>query len=200
MNSRGEKRSNSMKRKKSNIYAESAKKNINYLVEEFCDGKQVVFCMKTGINKGSVSQYCNGSNVPNNLTAKKIGDAFGVDPAWVMGFDVPMKPNKMVFVADKRTLDEAKENAIKTIQTANKIRSTLQIEEAALIDAYRNLDDEGRKFIEKAMKHEQIRMSQIAEASNTENTVFAAHPTANPDAGDSDFAENDQEDMNKEWD
>lgn len=94
-----------MKRKKSNVYADSAKRNINYLVEEFCDGKQVVFCMKTGINKGSVSQYCNGSNVPNNLTAKKIADAFGVDPAWVMGFDVPMKPNKMVIVADKLTLD-----------------------------------------------------------------------------------------------
>lgn len=189
-----------MKRKKSNVYADSAKRNINYLVEEFCDGKQVVFCMKTGINKGSVSQYCNGSNVPNNLTAKKIADAFGVDPAWVMGFDVPMKPNKMVIVADKLTLDEARKNAVKVLKTTNEIRNTLDIEEATLIDTYRHLDDEGKKFIEKAIKHEQVRMRQISEANNTDATVYAAHPTANPDAGDSDFVENDQEDMNKEWD
>lgn len=30
--------------------------------------------------------------------------------------------------------------------------------------------------------------------------VYAAHPTTNPDAGDSDTIENDRADMNKEWD
>ena len=187
-----------MKRKKSNVYTDSAKKNINYLVEEFCDGKQVIFCMKTGINKGSVSQYCNGSNVPNNLTAKKIGDAFGVDPAWVMGFDVPMRSNKMTFVADQRTLNEAKNNAVKTINTFNEIKNTLDIEEVILINAYRNLDDEGKKFIEKAFKHEQIRIHQITEASNAKNTIYAAHKTTNPDAGDSDSIEKDLQEMDEE--
>lgn len=47
---------------------------------------------KIGLNKASVSQYVNGKNTPSNITAAKIAQVFGVDPAWVNGFDVPMSP------------------------------------------------------------------------------------------------------------
>lgn len=68
-----------------------ARQNITRLITERCDGSQQRFADKSGIGKSSVSQYVNGSNVPGNLTAEKIGRAFDVNPAWVMGFDVPME-------------------------------------------------------------------------------------------------------------
>lgn len=71
-------------------FSSRARQNIMRLIEERCDGSQQRFADKSGIGKSSVSQYVNGSNVPGNLTAEKIGRAFDVNPAWVMGFDVPM--------------------------------------------------------------------------------------------------------------
>lgn len=189
-----------MKKRTPTDFEKKSAERIRFLINEYCDGKQQAFAEKTGIGKASVSQYVNETNFPNNITCGVIAKKFAVDPAWVMGFDVPMKPNKMIFIADKQTIEDAKKNAIKTFEILNEVRSTLDIEEASLIDVYRHLDDEGKKFIEKAIKHEQVRMRQIEEANNADNTVYAAHPTANPDAGDSDFVENDQEDMNKEWD
>ena len=68
-----------------------SRERIIRLIQDYCDGSQQRFVEKTGINKGSVSQYVNGSNVPSSLRAMKIADIFNVSPAWVMGFDVPME-------------------------------------------------------------------------------------------------------------
>ena len=72
-----------------NRYAIQAQERIKKMIAERCGGSQQVFADLVGINKASVSQYVNGRNVPTNLTAEKIGKAFSVNPAWVMGFDVP---------------------------------------------------------------------------------------------------------------
>lgn len=47
---------------------------------------------RTGIAKSSISQYCNGIHAPSNLTAGAMAEVLGVDPLWLMGFDVPEKP------------------------------------------------------------------------------------------------------------
>ena len=62
---------------------------IRQLIDERCGGKQQVFADKVGIGKSSVSQYVNGSHSPTNVKAAQIATAFGVQPMWVMGFDVP---------------------------------------------------------------------------------------------------------------
>lgn len=99
-----------------------SRQRIIQLIQEFCDGSQQRFVEKTGINKGSVSQYVRGNNTPSNLTAKKIADAFKVAPAWVMGFDVP------------RSMITPFENESKT-------------DEAILLDNFRELTDEGKKKV-----------------------------------------------------
>ena len=73
-----------------NKYSKQSMERVTQLIEERCGGSQQAFADKVGINKASVSQYANGHNAPTNLTAGKIAKAFGVNPAWVMGFDVPM--------------------------------------------------------------------------------------------------------------
>lgn len=46
---------------------------------------------KSGIGKSSISQYVNGSHIPGNISAEKIGNILQVNPLWLMGFDVPME-------------------------------------------------------------------------------------------------------------
>lgn len=49
-------------------------------------------CNISGVSKASVSQYVNGSHKPSNISAQKMGNCLDVNPLWLMGFDVPMKP------------------------------------------------------------------------------------------------------------
>lgn len=51
--------------------------------------KAVELCTRTGIYKGTISQYIHGTHTPTNLKAKQIAEVFNVNPLWVMGFDVP---------------------------------------------------------------------------------------------------------------
>lgn len=67
-----------------------SRERIIYIIDNYCDGNRMEFSRRTGVGKSSISQYVNGTNAPGNITASKIGNAFGLDPMWVMGFDVPM--------------------------------------------------------------------------------------------------------------
>jgi len=44
---------------------------------------------KSGVNKGSISQYINGLHIPSSNNAKKLAEVFGVNPLWLMAFDAP---------------------------------------------------------------------------------------------------------------
>ena len=70
--------------------ADLSRKRIIYIIDNFCGGNRMELARRTGIGKSSISQYVNGTTAPGNITASKIGNAFGLDPMWVMGFDVPM--------------------------------------------------------------------------------------------------------------
>lgn len=122
-------------------YAMQSTLRINELIAEYCDGNQQLFVEKTGINKGSVSQYVNGKNVPSTTTAKKIGQLFDVNPAWIMGFDVP------------RHIDVPSNNNV----------MTLSDEERRVILAYRNLSD-----VEKDMVCRQLQVRREKESSLTQ--------------------------------
>lgn len=69
-------------------YEKICMQRINYLISQYCNGNQQRFVERTGINKGSVSTYVNGKNIPSRETAKKIASAFNVDLAWLLGYDV----------------------------------------------------------------------------------------------------------------
>lgn len=48
---------------------------------------------KTGISESTLSQYKSGYAKPKDERLVKIANALGVDPAWLMGLDVPMRPS-----------------------------------------------------------------------------------------------------------
>lgn len=73
-----------------NKYERASQERIKYLINTKCNGSQQEFADRVGIGKSSVSQYVKGTNFPSNIRAGQIAEAFGVNPAWVMGFDGPM--------------------------------------------------------------------------------------------------------------
>lgn len=54
------------------------------------DLKPVDICKKCGIQKSSLSNYLNGTREPRQDQISLICDPFGINPAWLMGYDVPM--------------------------------------------------------------------------------------------------------------
>ena len=65
---------------------------------------QADICKKAGIPKSSLSMYLDGSRVPKQDKIMSIANAYGVSPAWLNGFDVPMIDNP-VFSAESAILD-----------------------------------------------------------------------------------------------
>lgn len=106
-------------------YVKQATLRINSLIAEYCDGNQQLFVDKTGINKGSVSQYVNGKNVPSTTTAKKIANVFHVNPAWIMGFDVPMNPNPPAATKDTLVLNDEETRLILRYRQMNESEKNL---------------------------------------------------------------------------
>lgn len=59
---------------------------------ELRDIKAAELAKKSGISKPSISQYMNGIYEANSKSLYKLSRALNVDPAWLMGHDVPMQP------------------------------------------------------------------------------------------------------------
>lgn len=56
---------------------------------DFLGISQTEFCEKSKINKSALSNYLNGDRTPRQDQISKIAEAFDVNPAWLMGYDVP---------------------------------------------------------------------------------------------------------------
>lgn len=53
--------------------------------------RQSELSQKTGINKSTLSQYISGKYLPTQERLEKLSSALEVDPAWLMGYNVPMR-------------------------------------------------------------------------------------------------------------
>ena len=88
---------------------------------------------RSGVNKSSISQYRNGSHKPSNISSGKMGEVLGVNPLWLMGFDVgkhdetKLKIRKYMYIQ----LDETMERFIKNA-SEERIRQLLDYTEYLL--------------------------------------------------------------------
>ncbi len=89
--------------------------------------KPVDLAKKTGISEATISQYRSGYAKPKEPRLVIIANALGVDPAWLMGLDVPMGP--------RTKLPGEMGNAAE--------RESLYMQE--MIDIMRNLSEESMK-------------------------------------------------------
>lgn len=111
----------------------NSKQRINELMSYF-GLNQTELCRKTGLQKSALSNYLNGDREPRQNQISLIADPFGVNPAWIMGYDVPM------------LLPEDTEQA-KDIRNAylNNMYK-LSSDEVELVEAYRLLDKKGKEY------------------------------------------------------
>jgi transcriptional regulator with XRE-family HTH domain len=67
----------------------NSKERLNELIEYF-KIKQSDVAKRTGLPKSGLSMYFSGQRQPRQDKLTIIADAYGVDEAWLMGYDVPM--------------------------------------------------------------------------------------------------------------
>ena len=67
-------------------YTKSAQRINEALID--CGLKAQDLADRTGIPKASISHYINGYYCPTATKARKMGEVLGVNPIWLMGFDV----------------------------------------------------------------------------------------------------------------
>ena len=62
---------------------------------------------KSGVSKASISQYRHGTYKPSNISSGKMGEVLGVNPLWLMGYDVDKYEMERPFVitVDKKYYD-----------------------------------------------------------------------------------------------
>lgn len=80
--------------------------------------KPAELAQRTGISDSTISQYRSGYSKPKDERLVLIANVLQVDPAWLMGIDVPMVP------------------------ASNLTSVELSPHEAAIIKAYRNASDD----------------------------------------------------------
>ena len=51
---------------------------------------QTELCKRTGLQKSALSNYLKGDREPRQNQISLISDPFNINPAWLMGYDVPM--------------------------------------------------------------------------------------------------------------
>lgn len=51
---------------------------------------QTELCKRTGLLKSALSNYLKGEREPRQDQISLIADPFNINPAWLMGYDVPM--------------------------------------------------------------------------------------------------------------
>lgn len=54
-----------------------------------CGDTQNEMARKTGLTKSAISNYINGTREPRQDAILKISSTYNVNPAWLMGLDVP---------------------------------------------------------------------------------------------------------------
>lgn len=76
------------------------------------------FSERTGVQKSALSNYLHGTREPRQDKISQMADPFGIDPAWLMGYDAPMrKPVSKPPVESQEFLD-LYTNATPEIQAA----------------------------------------------------------------------------------
>jgi len=100
--------------------------------------KQIDIIESTGITKGALSSYISGRYEPKQDKIYILAKYFDVSPAWLMGYDVPMKVKPATSPSSDLSLDHEETRLINTYRSFNKTGK------AKLMDYLADLDSSPR--------------------------------------------------------
>lgn len=96
--------------------------------------KQADICKKTGLDRSVISYYVNGKREPMQDNILLIANSYGIDPAWLMGMDVPMVKD---VAAEKYTVHLA--------ELANIVINDERL--ATIVECYTSLSDAQKESV-----------------------------------------------------
>lgn len=120
--------------------------NINF-VDRFAEAlrirglKQTDISSRSGIAPGTISNYAQGKYTPKDENLRKIAAALHVNPAWLMGFDVPMNSDDDLL----QILLDPSPAQLEWLEYQKK--QALTDQERLLIDRYRSAGENVRRSI-----------------------------------------------------
>jgi transcriptional regulator with XRE-family HTH domain len=68
---------------------------------------------RTGINQPRIGEYIRGKYEAKQPAVYAISEALDVDPAWLMGYDVPMEPRLCANKVPKKSIRKATNEELK---------------------------------------------------------------------------------------
>lgn len=77
---------------------------------------------RTGISKGSISTYLKGTWKPKQDKVDLIAQALRVDPAWLMGYDVPMDAGEPDHIDEDEDEDDGLDDIISALRSNEDLR------------------------------------------------------------------------------
>lgn len=95
----------------------------------------------TGIDKSAISRYRSGAYKPNQINTYLLAQALRVNPAWLMGFDVPMNSDDDLL----QILQNPSPAQLEWLEYQKK--QALTDQERLLIDRYRSAGENVRRSI-----------------------------------------------------
>ena len=115
----------------------------------------------TKIPKSTLSNYLSGKRTPDQFGLSVIADPYGINPAWLMGYDVPM------FLKDLVTTFETSADYELAWDRSGGGRHPIELtpEEHTLILEYRAADDADRKMVERILAY----ATRLKEAPHEDN-------------------------------
>lgn len=120
--------------------------NINF-VDRFAEAlrirglKQTDISSRSGIAPGTISNYAQGKYAPKDENLRKIAAALRVNPAWLMGFDVPMSSDDDL----QQLLEDPSPAQLAWLEYQK--AQALSDQERLLIDRYRSAGENVRRSI-----------------------------------------------------
>ncbi len=137
---------------------------------------------KSGVSKSSISQYVNGSHAPSNISSGKMGKVLGVNPLWLMGFDVDMK--KSIIEDKSEELKHKKTSQYEHIIDKYLFVSTHSPDGAKIVEAVLNREWAVAKQIsEQKIYIEKLKMKASAELTPSK-TITYFHRIASAGSGE----------------
>ncbi|MFA9375560.1 MAG: helix-turn-helix domain-containing protein [Lachnotalea sp.] len=131
---------------------------------ELRDMKPIELAEKSGLSKASISQYLNGVYEAKSKALYKLSTALNVNPAWLMGHDVPMEVNNSKFdndyavkmgdteiIIEKQTFTQKNMNDIAQ-HMSSLIEQLNNVENALMFDG-EPLDDESKELLKESLEN-----------------------------------------------
>lgn len=101
--------------------------------------KQVELCERTGISKGALSSYLSGRYDPKQNNIYTLATVLKVNPAWLMGLNVPKTPETTV----SRELTQEQREVLACfdiLNTDGKAEAIKRLKELTELERYRGRD------------------------------------------------------------